>query len=470
MSDFQEQRPNNLHIIPVNFLRSRNIEPLLVNPAVDEKLASIVACSEGKGIVVRIFDSGVVTGSTIRALKQKIQSTLRLEEIGYDIEHGYVQGKIPIETIALLDRSGFPMYPELMNSYKQKNLRYWRWDMPSLGTVDSCAICRAKKDIASILKPAVHAESDLIAADKDLLHKIENDFVGVSASAGGAISDNEIESLTELDIELKTVTFGNSGKQPNLIQLNSPLELVGITIERTKLLHRADIALSRSNSFTRNGDGNIHNYRPDLSILILSTHILLFSSNFSFWERYSYALELLKVMMSYGEELNSNRRRLYLEKIDFIGTLALFSLDDDLLQMLSRDTRNQLRVLLTDAIIENQSFGRFLLYLENRYKSTILEFEDKDNDTYSSNIDFLRGDPHLILKKIKKVAGTHRTHHSSKLQSAAIIRDMESEYQSSSSFEEAMQLLRILIQDMKYLRHIFRDNLIEELELSLIHI
>ena len=41
---------------------------------------------------------------------------------------------------------------------------------------------------------------------------------------------------------------------------------------------------------------------------------------------------------------------------------------------------------------------------------------------------------------------------------------MESEYQSSSSFEEAMQLLRILIQDMKYLRHIFRDNLIEELE------
>ncbi|OED44147.1 hypothetical protein AB833_01970 [Chromatiales bacterium (ex Bugula neritina AB1)] len=445
LAESGNDRPINMHIVPVNFLRSRTIEPILVSPRIDVMLEEILTRNDADSVEIRIVDSGVVSGSTVNAIEQKVHSVIRAIN-GRNGQCQETLKDIRVVSIALLDRSGNPMYSELVEDHSRVHHRYWRWDMPSLGGPNSCSVCRAK----NVLEPI----------EIEFFHQVDSKY------------DSEDRSLFELDFhpihamstELSHIRFGNLHGEGNTIRFSSGLEMIGVLVELTRLLHRADIALDRAIALVEVGLIEHDNFRPDLSILILSTHLLLFDKSFTFWEKYNYAIELIKSQTSYSPSINTSTKSIYNEIVDRLSAYALFSLDADLMVMLAGDKRRLLRQVLKTQRVTNHYIAVFLVFLERNYDTKVIGDDIENTNIYGENIDFIRGNPHKSLQDVISIIGTHRTHHTSSLKRSIPNTTEIVGYYSTRDLGETVRLLKILIRHLKSINRIIDTTSIKKID------
>lgn len=110
--------------IPLRFIGLTASASIRIAPTAIEYLTDILA-SKKEGVI--LIDDGQVSGRTIREAREIIEEKTRRKVV----------------TIAILDRTAYPITRRKMKDYSKENYRYWRWDVPSMGTERSCILCRA---------------------------------------------------------------------------------------------------------------------------------------------------------------------------------------------------------------------------------------------------------------------------------------------------------------------------------------
>ncbi|MGH1329737.1 MAG: hypothetical protein ACRBBK_02550 [Paracoccaceae bacterium] len=409
-----------ISFISAPFLKSRKTEPIIVSPRLAQRLSehlSQLSAGENKPggkkplrkLKIKIFDAGVVTGRTIRAMQQQIENVFEAS-----IENAKLERlEISFETISLVDRSGQPIYGSLLEKFSQNNKRYWRWDVPSLTENGTCRACLANRRIEEHSAQAVRSgrarrrfalapaarTSDLFddkIGNGDRLHWLDN------------LADIQVNRLPR---NLQKVTFGYYGDEPNIVHLASALQYVSTFTELTRLLHRSDIALNRAMEIKNSGaarDGNA----DCLSILILASHLLLFYETFDKFERVNYAVEVFGMLVDFDANWNERNVR---SLANYYGLLALYSLEADDIIVLKGSAffcewlrRRPLTNPHLINFIKDISDGGLPFPIE-------LDEDDPHSDLWSENIQRLRSDSSLVVERLLNLLGNERVWHSGEL-------------------------------------------------------
>ena len=108
-------------IIAVRPIRkSRGRSAFLISPSVIERIKALIDASQSKSIL--IFDDALISGRTNSELEYLLKSI----------------GAQKIQTLVILERRRLPG----IASQEEKNLAYWRLDVPVIGNKLTCPICR----------------------------------------------------------------------------------------------------------------------------------------------------------------------------------------------------------------------------------------------------------------------------------------------------------------------------------------
>lgn len=408
--------------ISAPFLKSRKTEPIIVSPRLAQRLTErlLQLSEEGRKsgkqqprkLKIRIFDAGVVTGRTIRAMEEQIRDVFAASIKNAEIKHI----RISFETVSLVDRSGQPIYGALLENFSQKNKRFWRWDVPSLTENGTCRVClanrrveehnahalrsgRARRRIALVPEARTNSLFDDTFGNGDRLNWLDN------------LSDIQVNRLPR---NLQIVTFGYYGDEPNVVHLASALQYVSTFAELTRLLHRSDIALNRAMEI-RNSDVARNGNSDCLAILILSSHLLLFYETFDQFERVNYAVEIFGMLVDFDAKWSEQNVR---SLTNYYGLLALYSLEADDISVLKGTAffcewlrRKPLENPHLINFIRDISDGGIPFPVE-------LDYEDAHSDIWLENVQRLRSDSSLIVEKLLDLIGNERVWHTGEITNA----------------------------------------------------
>lgn len=114
-------------MIPVKFLGTHTVSPLLASYMVKHHIEALKAKFEWQSWSGVVLDDGAVTGKHLRELTQFLQSW----------------GAREVCTLALIDRTGLPAQDAVMQRFLERHRRFWRWDVPTLGHGRDCPLCQA---------------------------------------------------------------------------------------------------------------------------------------------------------------------------------------------------------------------------------------------------------------------------------------------------------------------------------------
>lgn len=411
---------DRVRFISAPFLKSRKSEPILVSPRLSHRLAALIRDikekqtgadrDSSKGIVIRIFDAGVVTGRTIRALEQQVQSVLETQK-------GLGEKDFPsvkFETISLLDRSGYPIYGVLLDKYSEQNKRFWRWDVPSLTENGICRICLGKQRIVDWNKRSAKFVgsqyiSELYASTPNLT---------TDHTVGSHHSPDSIDlwpdnlsgiDLARLPVEFQQVIFGYYNQEPNIVYLASPQQYISTFAELTRLLHRSDIALNRAMELSIYDDTDKSNI-DCLVVLLLASHILLFYETFDDFERINYAVELFGCLLDYDADWGERNVR---SLANTYGILALYSLDEDILEVLRGPS--YFCYWLTKKRLTNPYLKNFIhdISLDGNAFPTVTNMTNRETTVWRDNVNTLREGASIVVGRIMDIVGDQRIWHKS---------------------------------------------------------
>lgn len=410
---------NAVSFISAPFLKSRKTEPIIVSPRLEQRLTEHLAqlsAERGKPkavppqkLKIRIFDAGIVTGRTMRAMQQQIENFFEANKENTEL----VRLNISFETISLVDRSGQPIYGSLLEKFSQDNKRFWRWDVPSLTENGTCRVCLANRRVEEHGAQAVRSgrgrrrlalvpqarSSDLFDdafGNGDRLHWLDN------------LADIQVNRLPR---NLQKVTFGYYGDEPNSVHLASALQYVSTFAELTRLLHRSDIALNRAMEIRNSGITTSGN-TDCLCILLLASHLLLFYETFDRFERVNYAVEVFGMLVDF--EANWSERNIR-SLANYYGLLALYALEADDVSVLKGSAffcEWLRRKPLTNPHLIN--------YIKDISRGglpfpALVEEKDAQTSFWSENVQRLRSDSSLVVERLLNLLGDERVWHSGEL-------------------------------------------------------
>ncbi len=259
-------------LMPIN--RERIGASLLVSPLVFDPIIEILNTKEkGSGErKILLFDSTIISGRTRKELKHLLFS-LEADEV---------------KTFSIIDRFRLPFkVPD-----KSKHISYWRFDVPRLGAVESCPICKAIDDIKKF--------------KEDLASEFAQKRIEQWISGWGAVSHfNPVTNgITPTAIEPILKNFGiefniESNKHvqiiseeelkkgnDNKIELTNSMGLTIYTTELHSVTSKDDIALSLCKK--------VKNIPDKAKIELLSSQLLLFPNEYSSHNLFEMALKLFE--------------------------------------------------------------------------------------------------------------------------------------------------------------------------------
>jgi hypothetical protein len=408
-----------ISFISAPFLKSRKTEPIIVSPRLAQRLSDhLVRLNvERNGprkkisqrLKIRIFDAGVVTGRTIRAMQQQIENVFEANIAIEELE----RLDISFETISLVDRSGQPIYGPLLEKFSQENKRFWRWDVPSLTENGTCRVCLAHGRVDEYSAQAVRsgrARRRLPLAPEARTSDLFDD------SLGNRDRSHWLDNLADIQVnrlprDLQKVTFGFYGDEPNIVHLASALQYVSTFAELTRLLHRSDIALNRAMEIKNSeiaSDGNA----DCLALLILASHLLLFYETFDRFERVNYAVEVFGLLVDFEAKWSERNVRSF---ANYYGLLALYSLEAEDINVL-KGSAFFCEWLRRKPLI-NPHLINFIRDVSNGGLPFPVEIDEKEpvGEIWLENIQRLRSDSSLVVERLLNLLGNERVWHSGEL-------------------------------------------------------
>jgi len=382
------QFENNM--IPLKFLASTNsVSPFRISPLSYERLKKIIKES-GRDCLpahVILLDDGTLSGKTFKELEQL----------------AFALGAQKIETVALVDRTGLPVYYDYVEEYLKTHHCFWRWDVPTLGYQRGCPLCIALENALSMEKdfPSEPMLSRL-KSWQELWRPVEvvNNWENHGLNPKKLIKENGSNNHA----------FGiYSRGQDNVSHFIHHKTSTGITaaiVEITFLTSRSNYALKKARKAALNC--------PEIGIEILAAQILLFFDELEYWPK----VDLFCDLLSYLWECEKN------SETTALAGLCLTLLDNDLLpEVWPRFKENQLsrkKVLTDDANICAES-------LRARYNRLCSEKRFLQEDCCSENpseeerfnylVMFANGSLRLTIARIFDIIGeARRTLHNMGLQ------------------------------------------------------
>jgi hypothetical protein len=281
-------------MFPINFLRERHVEPYFISPVTEDKITRAIGAQK-KPVGVLIFDDAVISSRTMRAIAQ-IADHCSKKATGKSAQ---------IKTVALLDRSGMPAYSGVMDRFKAKHRRFWRWDVPGINDGNHCPICMGLEaaDAFTWVGMGSRRAARVTESWREAWSPVN---IAERATAGHAVPISA--AIFPYSMKFGVLKDGDRWI-PNHIALRSAESLASSLIELTRLTHRADIALRKSEEFSKTD--------KDLASFILSSVYLHMMGSLRYWERINYLRQLVD---NYWEQLRCN------EITKLVGILLL-SLD-----------------------------------------------------------------------------------------------------------------------------------------------
>lgn len=460
--------PDVVSFVSAPFLKPRKADPIIVSPRLEQRLSELLGqlrtlhSSQSSPPVlqlkIRIFDAGIVTGRTVRALQQQIESVIEINRHILNLEALDVK----FETIALVDRSGQPTYGGLLEKFSQDNRRFWRWDVPSLNENGTCRVCLAIRRIDEFGEQAARS-----GRDSKRIQLIPKAHSSSLFDDSGAVGDrlHWQDNLSEIQIgrfpqDLQKVIFGYYGDAPNNVLLVSALQYIATFAELTRLLHRSDIALNRAMEL-KNVDDGVDGSANCLSILLLASHLLLFCETFDKFERVNYAVEIFGLLVDF--EADWGERNAY-TLANYYGLLALYALEADDLDVLKGST--YYCEWLRRKPLKNPHLMNYIRDISGSGLPFPALIGDKEKGTkvWLENLQRLGSDSTSVVERLMDLLGNERLWHSGNLYNGLAlsgithsavqgdfksVRDLVSEAQSLGIFRCPDQALKIIEQQAK---------------------
>lgn len=127
-SGFPDEIQPLFGILPIKFSSERTVSPFVAFQPFQTRIEDSLQKFGMTAWSAAVFDDGVISGKHLREITQLLQSL-------------NVSGAV--QSVAVVDRTGLPSQEGLMDRHLRNNHRFWRWDVPTLGTARNCLLCHA---------------------------------------------------------------------------------------------------------------------------------------------------------------------------------------------------------------------------------------------------------------------------------------------------------------------------------------
>ncbi|ODB95111.1 hypothetical protein A3197_17245 [Candidatus Thiodiazotropha endoloripes] len=260
---------NNGELVPIKLIGHRVVSPLLVPSLVKERVNSVLEKSDKKAWEAILFDDGLASGRHINELSQTLSE----------------MGARSIYTVALLDRTGSPISEKAIKKQIINNKRYWKWDVPGLGSRRDCAICQALNILTTYTnKLHTPALQNRISQWWEEWHLLDASSDWHYGGVAPIRFDDPIYVTFGIDID----SVGNKNKQR--IPIYDSIQLSSVLAELTRLTTRSDVAINKANLLC----DKLKNYEAALQVL--AVQLIQFIDEFSYWEKRERYLFMLGVL------------------------------------------------------------------------------------------------------------------------------------------------------------------------------
>lgn len=262
-------------IIPIKFIGSHSVSPLLVSPSIIAAIRSELSSTDNSRTSV-LLDDATVSGKHLRELTQILREA----------------GSERVHTIALLDRTGLPVREGVMDDFFRRHRRYWRWDVPTMGHGRECILCAAIRRVQAM------AEQPLLPPYKKRLREWITEWRSTNIADGW-----HNNGLTPVQLHSPiSVAFGLGGDSSsptrNEVRHTISTSLAAIVVELSRLTTKADTALSKTVKLDaeRTTSPERSTLYTQAIIEIICSQLILFFDELTYWQKLDRYLALLRVV------------------------------------------------------------------------------------------------------------------------------------------------------------------------------
>ncbi|MEQ3531828.1 hypothetical protein [Pseudoalteromonas sp. XMcav11-Q] len=266
LRDVNPKIEKDFEFLTLHKLNSGIATATFFSPLSIEKVNDYIKKGVNKVNVV-LIDDGVITGDTLRNAENAFN--LRSDD--------------KLTTISIIDRAGFSVNTSLLNGSIHERYSYWKWDVPALGSLGHCKLCRAL-DILKALAP-------------------ENSFINKTVKRW--INTWSKQKLTDSDWE-------NSGVTPQRLTKNIPMKFANIPVKQSfahsisTTLNSMSIEISNSsfqpdfvfNKFSQfvNDDKELND---SVKLELITSHLLLLGDSISLPKKAKIYCGLLELVWDF---------------------------------------------------------------------------------------------------------------------------------------------------------------------------
>ncbi|MFH1913665.1 MAG: hypothetical protein ABIK45_05265 [Pseudomonadota bacterium] len=252
----------SIQVVPVTFFDDATSVPLRVSTTSEleiQKSIDIICHNNTNPVSAVVLDDGVVTGKHLR-----------------EVEHFLLSKNVDdIHTIALVDRTGVPIYENALKEFAVKNSRYWRHDVPPVGSENSCVLCEAIKRSVNYSKR--QSSPTIEARIQEWVESWGVKDIYSEWGAGGCSSSPLPDAKESREVTLGLHIDSNGNENRHTFTIQNSTSLATYIAELTRLTTRADKGLERASRLE--GDS------PHIVLEVLASQFILFYDKLSYWEK-----------------------------------------------------------------------------------------------------------------------------------------------------------------------------------------
>lgn len=254
-------------MIPVKFLGQHTVSPLLASHLVAHEIEQQALSSQWEDWSGVVVDDGAVSGKHLRELRQFLQGL----------------GARTVYTLALLDRTGLPAQEAVIPRYFQRHKRFWRWDVPTLGSGRHCPLCQALAIVQTYSHRLSSERQRRRLEEWALLWKARD--VQTQWHHSGLVPRRLMPPLP--------ITFGvdaatDGTRNEKRLLLADSTAATSVLLELTRLTTRADTTLKKA--------ALLESTDPDAAIEIISAQLLLFIDELNLGQKRERFMKLLRLI------------------------------------------------------------------------------------------------------------------------------------------------------------------------------